>query len=212
MADINQALSAALGATRKNTKDLAQIKELVEELKSYMTSVGQTPKFIEQMPGARSPFFAVVEVVIDADSTSRKEGTDHIGADGPLVVTGVALFYKRTSGPYQVWGPATAYGAEIAQGNAQFGLENIFNAPHIGSFTVELSCSGSDRLWQDKPVSSALYSPEAGGAYILPTSFLVAENSTLKVSVTPDVALDYAGKVQAVFLGYKIVKGPNYTP
>ena len=71
---------------------------------------------------------------------------------------------------------------------------------------------GSDRLWQNKPVSSALYSPQAGGAYILPSTHLFGRTATITLKVTPDVAMPYSSKVQGIFLGYKIVQGPVYQP
>lgn len=200
-------------AVRRVASDNEQLKQVVAQLQGFMQSMANVPKWIEEIPGARSPYFEVIEISIDANSTAKREGTATISTDGPFVCTGIALFHQKTSGAYNgIWGPATAFGARISTVGQQHGFAYLFDQPHCGSYTVEITAHGSDRLWQSQPVASSLYSPEAGGAYILPASHLFGRNSTIRLAVTPDVSMPYSAKVQGVFLGYKIVQGAVYQP
>ena len=198
---------------RKLGSENESLKQAVSQLQGWMKAMSNVPKWIEDIPGRRSPYFAVIEVPFVANSTAQQSGTTTISTDGPFVCTGVALFHQKTSGAYAgPWGPATAFGAEIALIGQNQGYAGLFNQPHCNSFTVRLSSHGSDRLWQDKDVASALYSPQAGGAYILPASHLFGRNSTIQIALTPDLAVSYSTKVQAIFLGYKIVQGDLMQP
>jgi hypothetical protein len=194
---------------RKQNRD----SEALDEIQGFMKSMQNVPKWIEDLPGKRSPYFAVIDINLTANSTARVEGTTTISVDGPFVCTGLALYWKKTSGAYAgPWGPATAFGARISAASQDQGYQFIFDQPHCSSFTVEVTDQASDRLWQSRAVASALYAPEAGGAYILPSTHLFERNSTIKLTVTPDVAMAYTGTLQGIFLGYKIVQGPVYQP
>lgn len=201
--------AAIRGLQEENSK----MANVLSEIQGYMKAMGNTPKWIEEIPGSRTPYFAVIEVTISANSTSRSEGTHTVSTDGPFVCTGVFMTYQRTSGAYSgIWGPATAFGSKITTSSQQHGFAYLFDQPNCASFTIEIIDKGSERLWQSKPVSSALYAPQAGGAYILPASHLFKRNSVILFQVTPDVSVPQAGKIQAIFLGYKIVQGIVYQP
>jgi len=200
-------------ALRRLAERTDGITDVVKQLQSFMKGMTTTPKWIEDIPGARSPHFEVLEITIPANSTSKRSGTATISVDGPFVCTGIALFYCKTSGAYaNIWGPATAFASHIAPVGMNFGFALLFDQPNCSSFTIEITAHGTERLWQSSPVSSALYSPQAGGAFILPASHLFPRASTITVSVTPDVEVDYTGKVQAIFLGYRIIQGYQYQP
>lgn len=189
------------------------MRDVIDQLQGYLKGMGAAPKWIEDIPGARSPYWEVIEVTFSASSTAKREGVATVSADGPFVCTGLALFFKKTSGAYDgVWGPATAFDARIASVGQQHGFEYLFDQPHCSSFTFEVTDQGSDRMWQSKPVASALFSPQAGGAYVLPFSHLFKRNSTIKLGLTPDVSMPYTATVQGIFLGYKIVQGAVAQP
>lgn len=200
-------------AIRQLSQRQGQAEDVIKQLQGFMTGMSNVPKWIEDIPGKRSPYFAVIEISLAANSTARGEGVHNLSVDGPFVCTGVALFFKKTSGAYSgSWGPATAFGARIAPTGQQHGFEYIFDQPNCSSFTVEIVDQGSDRNWQNKPVASALYSPQAGGAYILPSTHLFGRTATITLRVTPDVSMPYTSTVQGIFLGYKIIQGPVYQP
>jgi len=203
-------LSAALAAV---TRRLDGQAGALKQMQGFMSGMANVPKWIEDIPGKRSPYFAVIENAISANSTAKEEGIHNLSVDGPFVCTGVALFFQKTEGAYQnVWGPATTFASKISLTGQQHGYGYLFDQPNVSSFTVEIVDQGSDRLWQNKPVASALYSPQAGGAYILPSTHLFGRTATITLKVTPDVAMPYASKVQGIFLGYKIIQGPVFQP
>jgi hypothetical protein len=198
---------------RAHDAKIAQLTNQQQQLLGMIKGLANVPRWIEEIPGKRQPHFEVIEILLDADSAAKKEGTTTVSIDGPFVCTGVALYFQKTSGAYaNIWGPATAFGARIPTTGQQHGYAYLFDQPHCSSFTVEITAHGSERLWQSKPVASALYSPEAGGAYILPASHLFKRASTIRLAVTPDVSMPYSGKVQGIFLGYRILQGYNYQP
>lgn len=200
-------------AIRRDQNDINQLKQVISQIQGWMQGMANVPQWIEEMPGKRSPYFEVIEIDISANSTSKKEGTATVSTDGPFVCTGIALFFKKTSGAYSgIWGPATAFGSKIATTGQQHGYGYLFDQPHCSSFTVEITAHGSDRLWQSQGVASSLYAPEAGGAYMLPASHLFGRNSTIKLGVTPSVSMPYSSTVQGIFLGYKIVQPTAVQP
>jgi len=199
--------------TRSQQSQIGQMKNQIQQLLGMIKGLANTPRWIEEIPGKRQPHWEVIEITLEASSTAKREGVTTVSIDGPFICTGVALFFQKTSGAYaNIWGPATAFGAKISPVTQGVGFANLFDQPHCASFTVEITAHGSERLWQSKPVASALYSPEAGGAYMLPASHLFPRAATIRLAVTPDVSMPYTGKVQGIFLGYRILQGYNYQP
>jgi hypothetical protein len=211
VADITlETLVRALNAQTAKTRGL---EKTLSELQALMQAAAAVPKHIEDIPGVRVPWQGVIEIIVAANSTSRSEGTLTLSSDGPYVVTGLALFWQRTSGAYiGIWTHATTAGIKIAGASQQLGLGGLFDQPLVASFDVEIEVTDSGRNWQNMPFSSALFNPATGGAYIFPAAHLLGTNAIVKVHVTPTFAQTVAGKVQAIFLGYKIVQGPVYQP
>lgn len=205
-ADITRALQAQIAKTRSLEKHL-------DELRALMQAAASVPKHIEDIPGVRVPWQGIIDIIIPASSSSRAEGTLTLSSDGPYVVTGLALFWRRTSGAYQGhWTHATTAGLKIAPASQQLGFSFLFDQPLVASFDVEIEVTDSGRNWQNMPFSSALFNPMTGGAYIFPAAHLLGTNAIVKVHVTPTVTQTVSGIVQAIFLGYKIVQGPVYQP
>lgn len=198
---------------RRQHGDIEQLKDALNQVMAYMKGMANVPKYIDDIPGMRSPWFEPIEITIAANSTAKREGTATVSTDGPFVVTGVMLFHKKTSGAYaNIWGPATAFDARIPPVGQQHGFAYLFDQPHCASYTVEITVHGADRLWQGLPLASAVFSPQAGGAYILPAAHLVGRNSTIRLAVTPDVSMPYTATVQGIFLGFKIIQGAQFQP
>lgn len=188
-------------------------QQALDQLMSLQKAASDAPKWVEQIPGRRVPFNAPINLTIDADSTSKTEGTYSVSEDGPFVVTGVALFFKKTEGAYsQIWGHAATGSARIAQTGQQHGYQFLFDQPHLISGDVTITDRGSDRKWESADVSSALYSPEGGGAYVLPIACMFGRNSVIEVGFTPNPSIPYSGVVQAILLGYKIIQGATFQP
>lgn len=178
-----------------------------------LSSSQDSPKFIDQIPGRRVPYWAPVEMTISANDTSRQEGTHNVSTDGPFAVTGIAAFYKRTTGAYAgFWGPATTVGNKIASASQGQGFAYLLDQPHTFSCSIEIVDEGSSRNWQERPVASALWSPDVGNLYMLPIAALFSTASTITVKVTPDVEMPQDGLVQVNLCGYKIVQGQLYQP
>lgn len=217
---------AVFAALRRNAANNAQLQEQMTKLEGFLTGMMNVPKFIEDIPGKRSPYFEVIDIDFNAGSTAKREGTTPISTDGPFVCTGIHLAFQHTTGPYAgLWGPATTMDSRLIVDRTlgTNGLMGVFDQPHVGSFTIEITAHGSDRLWQSQPVPSSLYSPQAGGAYILPASHLFGRNATIRLAATPDVVFNVwdaqeeelvyvDSRLVGVFLGYKIVQGAQYQP
>lgn len=185
----------------------------IQQMTAIQKANADAPRWIEQIPGRRVPFWAIVDLTIAADSTSKIDGTYSVTEDGQFVVTGVGLFFKKTSGAYTgIYGYASAAGAKIGAVGQQHGYGYIADSPWVISGSLKIVDRGSDRNWQNKEVASALFSPEAGGIYVLPVACLFGRNSTVEVSFTPGVAIPYSGSVQCVLCGYKIVQGQSFQP
>jgi hypothetical protein len=210
MADLTGALYA--GQRAQQARLDAQEKQITELL-GLMRQTATAPRWIEDIPGKRSSFFAVIEIVIAANSTTRVEGTYTVSTDGPFACTGIAMFFQRTGSPYPGgWRPATTVDARMAPNLAQLGVQMIWDSPVLGSFDVEFSESGSDRNWQNMDFASAIFSPSVGCVYMLPITQMFGRASVVTCRVTPTFAQDCAGKVQCILLGYKIVQADNYQP
>lgn len=188
-------------------------QQAIDQLMALQKASADSPKWIEQIPGRRVSFIAPINLTVEADSTSKVEGTYTVSEDGPFVVTGVAAFFKKTSGAYQnIWGYASAADARIAEVGQQHGYGYLFDQPQVCSGDIGITDRGSDRKWESADVASALYSPQGGGAYILPIGVLFGRQSVIEVGFTPNPAIPYSGVVQIVLLGYKIVQGATYQP
>jgi hypothetical protein len=207
----DQQLNYLAASLRKADARVSNMEEALTQLRAYLDNVGQTPKFIDQMPGKREPFTVSVNIAIAANSTSRISGSKQLSVDGEFVITGIAAFNKLTSGAYAgAVGPATTFGAKISSVSQQHGFMRLFDSPAVGSYELEIRTEGSSRYWQDGPFASGLLNDNAGGAYIIPVQYLVGRGGSLVVDVTPLVVNVYAATLQVLFLGYKIVTGSTY--
>jgi len=194
---------------------LKQHEAQLQQITALQKASADAPKWIEQIPGRRIPFWGIVDLTIAADSTSKVEGTYNVTEDGQFVVTGVGLFFRKTSGAYQgIWGYATAAGAKTSAGTTgqQHGYGFLFDQPHVISGNLQIIDRGSDRNWQNREVASALFAPEAGGVFVLPVACLFDRNGVIEVGFTPGVSIPYTGAVQCVLCGYKIIQGQSYQP
>lgn len=194
---------------------LKQHEAQLQQLTALQKATADAPKWIEQIPGRRVPYFGVIDLPILANSTSKIDGLYPVSEDGPFVVTGVALFYKRTGSDDDfagVWGYATAVGARMLNNFPSVPGFLGLDQPHVTSGSLQLADRGSDRNWQNKEIPSAMFSPEAGGVYVLPIACLFERNSAIEASFTPGLAADYPGMVQCILCGYKIVQGQSYQP
>jgi hypothetical protein len=207
------ALQQALAGTRVHSSKIANLENAISEIKSLLRQTYDAPKFIEDIPGKRSPYFAPIDITVAASSTSKVEGTYSVSTDGPFCIVAIGLFWQRTSSPYNgMWAPASTLEAKIAPASQGLGFQNLFDSPLMGSFDVEFAESGADRNWQSNAFASALFSPSVGGVYVLPVTALIGRASIVTARVTPTVAQDVAGKVQVLLCGYKIVQGDTYQP
>jgi hypothetical protein len=195
-------------------KRLRNMESVVNQLTELQKASVDSPKWIEQLPGRRVPFWAAIDLTIAADSTSSVSGNYNVTEDGPFVMTGIAAFFQRTSGAYQGhWGFANTADARInGAGGQQHGFGYIYDQPNIISGDFKVVDRGSDRNWQNRELASALLSPEAGGVYVFPVACLVDRSSVIEVTFTPGVSIPQSGKVQMILCGYKIVQGSSYQP
>lgn len=204
--DLHQVVSAQSRLIQKHEQALKQLLEVVRRSTD-------APKWVEEMSGRRTPHMGIAELTIVADSTSRVSDTVEISEDGPFIMLGIAGYFRKTSGAYQGWwGPINAYDARIAAVTQGVGSAFLYDQPNLISGTVEITDQGSGRLMQDNAVASALWSPQAGGVYTLPTGYHVPRSSVILCQFTPNPSVPYSGVVQIVLLGYKIVQGAPFYP
>lgn len=207
------ALAQLAAALRKTQSDNREMRKSMEEMQALLAKNSNAPRWIEDIPGKRVQYFATIDITIAASSTTRVEGTYSVSTDGPFVCTGIAMYFQRTTAPYDgIWSPATAVEARIAPNGQGLGFAYLYDNPVLGSFDVEFSESGADRNWQNSPFASALFAPSVGGVYVLPVSALFGRSAVVICKVQPTVAQRYAGKVQVILLGYKIVQGDTIQP
>jgi hypothetical protein len=213
MATVGQQLNALYAQQRQDRETISELTRNISELKALMDASIDSPRYIEDIPGKRVPYMAGISITISANSTSRVEGTFTVSRDGPFIVTALHMAWARTTGAYQGWwGPATTYDMRIAANTPQMGLDYLFDQVVVHSFDVEIADKGSDRNWQNIAFASSLFSPQMGGIYGLPVSYMFDTNSVCEVRVTPNAAQAVAGKVLIELLGYKIVQGSGYQP
>jgi len=193
---------------------LKQHEAQLQQLTALQKATADAPKWIEQIPGRRVPYWGVIDLLIEPNSTSKVDGLFNVSEDGPYVVTGIGMFYKLTgdADAAGVWGYATAAGSRIPAVVPSVGFLNILDQPHVTSGSIRIVDRGSDRQWQNKPVASALFSPEAGGIYVLPVACLFDRNSAIEASFQPGLSVPDSGVVECVLCGYKIVQGQSYQP
>jgi hypothetical protein len=208
-----QTQNRAAAAIANMAMRLKQHEAQLTQLTALQKATADAPKWIEQIPGRRVPYWGVIDLPIIGNSTSKVDGIYNVSEDGPYVVTGIGMFYKLTTGDAAgVWGYATAAGSRIPAALPSPGFLGILDQPHVTSGSVRIVDRGSDRNWQNKPVASALFSPEAGGIYVLPVACLFDRNSAIEASFQPGLAVAETGLVECVLCGYKIVQGQSYQP
>lgn len=213
MADPTTLLNNIFALQRTQQARVEAAEKQLAEVMTLLRQQANVPKWVEDIPGNRSNYFAVIEITIAANSTTKAEGTFTLSTDGPFVVCAIAMYFQRTASPYSgIWRPATAVEARIAPASQQLGFGFIYDDPVLGTFDVEFSTSGNDRNWQNSAFASALFAPSVGGCYVLPATQLLGRSSVTTCKVTPGVAQTVAGKVQCLLLGYKIVQGDTYQP
>jgi hypothetical protein len=202
---------AFLAALRKNQGEVQALKQGMAEIQALLAKNANAPRWIEDIPGKRVQFNAIIDVLIAGNSLSRIEGSYSVSTDGPFVVAGIGMFYQRVAGPFAgVWAPATMTENKIQP--AGTGFLGIYDQPVVGSFDVEFAESGSDRNWQNSAFSSGIFAPAVGGVYVLPVAALLGRSALVMARVTPSVQQAYNGKVQILLLGYKIVQGDSVQP
>ena len=213
MADMDPRTAAALKQLAARTGILQQT---VDQLMALQKAATDAPKWIEQIPGRRVDFKAVVDLPIEANSTAKSDGIYTVTEDGQFVVSAIAAFFQKTEGDAAgIWGYASAADGRIADPAIQalgYCYAGIFDQPHIISGDFTITDRGSDRRWDNRDFSSALFSSQAGGVYVMPVACLLPRNGVVEVGFTPSVAIPYKGKVQVILLGYKIVQGSTYAP
>ncbi len=209
-----------IAALRKGQSRTEALEKQLAEMQAVMRQVNDAPKWVEEIPGKRSPYVATIDIPIAAFSTSKAEGVHTVSTDGPFNVIGIAMFFMRTSFDEDppdysgIWLPATTVNLKTASdaGGRALGFMGVFDNPIGASFDVEFAESGSDRNWQNNPFSSGLFNPFQGCAYILPVGNLIGRASVVTARVTPTVEQPKKGKVQIQLLGYKVVQGDTYQP
>jgi len=191
------------------------LQQTVDQLMALQKAATDAPKWIEQIPGRRVPFHGGIDLAIEANNTAKVEGNYTVTEDGQFVVAAIGAFFQKTSGDPAtkgIWGYASAADGRLAAPANPLGYAGIFDQPHIISGDFTIVDRGSDRRWENRDISTALFSPQAGGVYVLPVSCLMPRNAVIEVGFTPSKAIPYTGKVQMVLLGYKIVQGSTYAP
>jgi len=214
MADMDPRTAAAFKQLAARTGTLQQT---VDQLMALQKASTDSPKWIEQIPGRRVDFKAVIDLPVLANTTAKVEGIYTVTEDGQFVVSAIGAFFQKLEGlGAGIWGYASASDGRVADLALQavLGLcyDGIFDQPHIISGDVTITDRGSDRRWENRDFSSALFSAQAGGVYVMPVSCLLPRNGVVEVGFTPSKAIPYKGKVQIILLGYKIVQGSTYAP
>lgn len=194
-------------------KALSQHKELLDTLMAATQAQQNAPKWIENIPGRRVPYWAPVNLTIPASSTAAVETTYTVAVDGPFVVTGIAAYYRKTGGAYQGhWGAVSSADARIVTSSQQHGHGFLLDHPSLIDGEIEIQDNGSDRNWQARAFASAMLHPQMGGVYVFPISNMLGRTSTLTVRFTPRTSQPNAGVLQFIFCGYKIVQGNDFQP
>jgi len=212
MADMDPRTAAAFKQLAARTGILQQT---VDQLMALQKSATDSPKWIEQIPGRRVDFKAVIDLPVLANTTAKVEGIYTVTEDGQFVVSAIGAFFQKLEGDAAgVWGYASSADGRVSPAPAvqAIGYAGLFDQPHIISGDVTITDRGSDRRWENRDFSSALFSAQAGGVYVMPVSCLLPRNGVVEVGFTPSRAIPYKGKVQIILLGYKIVQGSTYAP
>ena len=213
-------IQTLIAALRKGQSRTEALEKQLSEMQAVMRQVNDAPKWVEEIPGHRSPYIATIDIQIPANSTSKAEGVHTVSTDGPFQVIGIGMYFMRTSFDTDppdysgIWMPATTVAAKTAAdaGGRALGFLGVLDSPILGSFDVEFAESGSGRNWQNNPFSSGLFNPYQGCTYILPVGNLIGRASVITARVTPTIPQEKKGKVQIQLLGYKVVQGDTYQP
>ena len=204
---------AAFSQLKQLTEKLAALEAIINEQQRLLNQQAQEPRTIADIPGKRFTHIVALSLTIEAGATDRVVATYNVGADGPWVLTGASMSYRKTEGSYLgIDGPVTMLGQAISPQHLELGYNNIYNTPVGQSITWELRDASSGRQFQNSPISGAIFNVYNGAVFYLPVEHVFPPASVVEVAVTPRVAQTNAGIVDVTLLGYRILQNPEYQP
>lgn len=194
------ALQAEIG---KRDGRLADMEKKLAEV----TSSAEHPFYVEQIPGKRVPYWAVIGITIPAQSTSRTSGIHTLSMDGPFVATDIFANFLPASG-----GGANANAVNRWRGPSSDEPEtelaaNTFSLD-VPDFFWELEDAGSNRARQNLPIPSAVFSHGRVNLGEFGVGDFFERSSVIRVWITPTRLMGSSGTYGTLWVtlkGFKIL-------
>ena len=208
----NNALKRLNDAVTKLAGDNSALR--IELTKAIKSEAQKSPRFVEDIPGPRTPYSYVVTIPFTAAATVIQSRSVTIATDGPFICTDIEAFYRITNAGHAlvgIWLPVCTLPFRISLAGAGAGGPGVpAGAPE---FSFKITTGGSGRQWQ----SDWLAGPVLKGYQFQSRKNGIAgwidRTNTLTVDARPEVALGALadGDVWFYFHGYQILTPQNLT-
>jgi hypothetical protein len=193
--------SVAQQAAQSNKSLLVEMEALRQDLETLRTTEAvRVPRFIEDIPGPRQPYYYVLQIPFHLGDTAQNQSSVTIATDGPFICTAMSAYYKMTSGQVGTigaWMPVTTLPF------------NIYNAagPPAGAveFSFRILTGGSGRQWQSDWLPAPMIHGWADSPHYTGVKGWVDRTNTLTVQARPEFAVPSNGDVWFIFEGYQIL-------
>ncbi len=179
----------------------------VERKLAEVAGSRERPFYVEDIPGKRVPFWAVIQITIPAQSVSRTSGIHTLSMDGPFVATDIfAHFLPSTGGG----GQATAINRWRGPASDEPETElaaNVYSVD-VPDFFWELEDAGSNRARQNLPIPSAVFSHGRVNLGEFGVGDFFERQSVIRVWITPTRLMGGTGTYGVLYItlkGYKVL-------
>jgi hypothetical protein len=181
-------------------KRLAALEKKLEEIRRSR----ERPYYIEDVPGKRVPFFAVITFPVPFVTINdhRAVGIHTLSMDGPFVATDLYGVFLPTSSVNRFKNPSSDE------------PENEFTANSFSvdvlDFLWELEDAGGGRYQQNLPVPSAILSHGRVNLGELSIGGFYERQGVIRIWITPSQGFDGDGTLYMILKGFKILVSQSF--
>lgn len=215
------------GALRQLGTELSSVKGDLARMQSQ-NDTKLAPRFIEDIPGKRVPYWWLITVAIDSaiSDGARWTGSSTLSQDGPFVITSTRVFWRVTTAstgtndhfirsflppcklPFLIAGTSAAAATSYEDAKLQ----------DVVDWFLSIQVAGGGRLWQNSNIPAPVFTTDGVRPEYLGIAGWIERNDTMTIEATATVSTTAAaapdsaarGTLYVVHTGYKILRPIDY--